>query len=156
MRDVCYFHPCITLLKTSRHLRTKCQNISVVKCFGTWLSFYVFQLTEMHYQITTACGLTGRMWFAVSDVKIRTLVEIGACRVGMCFGLCVGLCLVGTLLVGHSFCQSFLIGMGGGACCVVLRSGIQSCRVSISCCLCSRLCHVGLLCWLSIHFGGEI
>ena len=49
--------------------------------------FYVFQLTEMHYQITTACGLTGRMWFAVSDVKIRTLFVIGVCRVGFVGGL---------------------------------------------------------------------
>ena len=64
------------------------RQICIILChFHQSHYFYVFQLTEMHYQITTACGLTGRMWFAVSHVKIRTLFVIGVCRVGLVGGL---------------------------------------------------------------------
>ena len=94
---------------------------------------------------------TLRMWFAVFllDAKILSFLEIGACRVGMSISLCVGLCLVGPLLVGHSFCWRFLIGMGGS---VVVRclSVLHILR------LCSWVCHVGMLFWSTIHFGGEI
>ena len=84
--------------------------LSLLLYYYHYYYFYVFQLTEMHYQITTACGLTGRMWFAVSDVKIRTLFVIGVCRVG----------LVGGLWLAR----------GGGAYCVVFGSVIQSYRLA--------------------------
>ena len=81
--------------------------------------------------------------------EILSFLEIGACRVGMSFCLCVGLCLVGPLLVGHSFRWRFLIGMGA-----VLV--VRCLSVLHILCLCSWVCHVGLLFWLTTHFGGEI
>ena len=94
---------------------------------------------------------TLRMWFAVfswTEVgrEILSFKDVGACRVGM--SLC-GSLPRGALLVGHSFRWRFLIGMGGGACCVVFVGFAYLC-------LCSWVCHVGLLFWLTIHFGGVI
>ena len=84
-------------------------------------TFYVFQFTEIHYQMIWLAVSTLRMWFAFflldgSGREILSFREIGACRVGM--SLC-GSLPRGALLVGHSFRWRFLIGMGGGACCAV-------------------------------------
>ena len=84
-------------------------------------SFYVFQLTEIHYQIISSAVLLDGCGLRFSpEREILSFVGIGACRVGMSFCLCGGLCFVGPLLVGHSFRWRFLIGSRGGACCAVL------------------------------------
>ena len=90
---------------------------------------------------------TLRMWFAVFLLDAKNSVISGDWRVSgghVYFPLCGS-----PLCVGHSFRWRFLIGMGGG---VVVRC-LSNLHIL---CLCSWVCHVGMLFWLTIHFSGEI
>ena len=94
---------------------------------------------------------TLRMWFAVFLLDAKNSVIFGVWRVSggrVYFPLCGS--LPRGAVIGWPFISLEVFDWHGGRCCCAVFVGLHIL------CLSSWVCHVGLLFWLTIHFGGEI
>ena len=104
---------------------------------------YIFIWDACGFYFTdVVCG------FSPGREKFCHFLEIGACRVGVSISLCVG--LPRGAVIGWPFISLEVFDWHGGRCCCAVFVGLHNL------CLSSWVCHVGLLFWLSIHFGGVI
>ena len=113
--------------------------------------FYVFQFTEIHLHmgrlrfLLYGCGLRFFSWTR------KILSFLGDWRVSggrVYFPLCGS--LPRGAVIGWPFISLEVFDWHGGRCCCAVFVGLHNL------CLSSWVCHVGLLFWLSIHFGGVI
>ena len=137
--------------ETLHHLHHPTTHILILMIVALIDIFYVFQFTEIHLHmgrlrfLLYGCGLRFFSWTR------KILSFLGDWRVSggrVYFPLCGS--LPRGAVIGWPFISLEVFDWHGGRCCCAVFVGLHNL------CLSSWVCHVGLLFWLSIHFGGVI